>query len=203
MAVTRDAAIFVDRDGTLLDAVPYNADPDRIHVATRVRDGLRRLHGRGFRVIVVTNQPGLAHGTSSDLDLRIVEQRLRDLLRIHGVPLTGFYYCPHDPEGRVGRYGVSCTCRKPRPGLFQRAARDHAISLSRSWCIGDTLDHVEAGHNAGARSILIDNGNEIAWTLSASRIPDYLAHDFRDAARHIIDTSDPGRPTRPTRIAPA
>ncbi len=183
-----------------MDAVPHNADPARIHVAARVREGLRRLHNRGFRLIVVSNQPGLARGYYSELDVLVLERRLRDFLHMHGVPLTGFYYCPHDPQGRVGQRGLSCTCHKPRPGLFQRAARDHAINLSWSWCIGDTLDHVEAGHGAGARSILVDNGNETEWVLSSHRIPDYLAHDFRDATRHIIDTSDPGRPIRPPRM---
>lgn len=197
MAVIRDAAIFIDKDGTLIDDVPYNVDPDRIRLAPGVREGLRRLHERGFRIVVVSNQGGVARGYFTESALGGVESRLRDLLRGFGVPLTGFYYCPHDPMGRIKSYATACTCRKPRPGLFQKAARDSHFDLKQSWCIGDILDDVEAGHAAGCRSILIDNGNETRWELSERRVPDYIARDVNEAAGFIIGASGPGRPVRP------
>lgn len=201
MAVMSDAAVFIDKDGTLIDDVPYNVDPDRIRLAPGVRVGVRRLHERGFRLVVVSNQGGVARGYFTEDALFGVEERLRDLLRGFGVPLAGFYYCPHDPVGRIKSYATACTCRKPRPGLFQRAAREGHFDLRRSWCIGDILDDVEAGHAAGCRSILIDNGNETRWDLSERRVPDYIARDLDEAAGFIIDSSDPGRPVRPRSFA--
>ncbi len=201
MAVMNDAAVFLDKDGTLIDDVPYNVDPDRVRLAPGVRSGLIRLHERGFRLIVVSNQGGIARGYFPEQALILVEDRLRDMLRRFGVPLAGFYYCPHDPNGRIRRYATSCTCRKPRPGLFQRAARLGRLDLRRSWCVGDILDDIEAGHAAGCRSVLVDNGNETRWELGENRVPDYIARDMDEAAGFIIDASDPGRPIRPQSFA--
>jgi len=201
MALIRDGAIFINKDGTLVDDVPYNVDPDRIHLTAGARDGLRRLCERGFRLVVVSNQGGVARGYFTEESLVAVEERLRDLLRGFGVPLAGFYYCPHDPQGRIKSYATSCLCRKPRPGLFQRAAREGHFDLRRSWCIGDILDDVEAGHAAGCRSVLIDNGCETKWQLSERRVPDYIARNIDEAAGFIIDASGPGRPVRPQSFA--
>ena len=201
MAVMSDAAVFIDKDGTLVDDVPYNVDPDRIRLAPRVQDGLKRLHERGFRLVIVSNQGGIARGYFTEEALSGVEDRLRDLLRRLGVPLAGFYYCPHDPSGRIRNYATACTCHKPRPGLFQRAAREGRFDLRRSWCVGDILDDVEAGNAAGCRSVLIDNGNETRWELSERRVPDYIARDVDEAACFIIDASGPGRPVRPYSFA--
>ncbi len=197
MAVMSDAAVFSDKDGILVDDVPYNVDPDRIRLAPGVRGGLRRLHERGFRLVIVSNQGGVARGYFTEEVLCGVEERLWDLLRGFGVPLAGFYYYPHDRLGRIKNYAISCTCRKPRPGLFQKAARERHFDLRRSWCIGDSLNDVDAGHAAGCRSVLIDNGNETRWKLSERRVPDYIACDVNEAAGFIMDASGPGRPVRP------
>ncbi len=201
MALIRDAAVFLDKDGTLIDDVPYNVDPNRMRLAPGSRSGLRRLHERGFRLVVVSNQSGVARGYFTEDALREVEERLRDLLRTFGVPLAGFYYCPHDPLGRVKRYATACTCRKPRPGLLQRAARDGHFDLTHSWCVGDILDDIEAGCAAHCRTVLIDNGNETKWQLSDQRVPDYIARNVDEAADFIIDATGPGRPVRPRSAA--
>lgn len=146
---------------------------------------------------MVSNQPGIARGYFAESILAFIEDRLRDPLRGSGIPLAGFYYCPHDRMGRVRSYTVSCTCRKPRPGLLQRAAREHGLDLRRCWWIGDILDDIEAGHAAGCQSVLVGNGNETKWVLSAPRVPDYMAQDLDDAARFIMDASGPGKPLRP------
>ena len=167
-------AVFVDKDGTLVENVPHNVDPERIALAPGAQQGIARLAASGYRVIVVSNQPGAALGLFKEQALREVEQRLRKLLPA----LDGFYYCPHRP-------GAGCGCRKPAPGMIERAAREHGVDLSASWMIGDILDDVEAGRRAGCRTILLDNGNETEWRVSDERSPHHIARDLSQAAAII------------------
>ncbi|MBX6313276.1 MAG: HAD family hydrolase, partial [Isosphaeraceae bacterium] len=182
-------AVFLDKDGTLIEDVPYNVDPDLIRLAPGAAEGLTRLWAAGYRLVVISNQAGVARGLFPEEALAAVEKRLRDLMAGLGVPLAGFYYCPHHPEGTVVGYAVACDCRKPAPGLILRAAREQGIDLTRSWFIGDILHDIEAGRRAGCRTILIDNGHETEWVLSPLRRPHRVAADLAEAAR-IITTTD-------------
>ena len=164
-------AVFVDKDGTLVVNVPYNVDPERIELTPGARDAIQNLAAGGFRVIVVSNQPGAAMGLFPEEALAQVEARLRALLP----RLDGFYYCPHLPQAR-------CGCRKPAAGLIERAAREHAVDLSASWMIGDILDDIEAGRRAGCRTILLDVGNETEWEMTEQRSPHHIAGDLGQAA---------------------
>src|SRR5687768_6771686 len=101
-------AVFLDKDGTLLENVPYNVRREHMHLTPGAGRALRRLHALGYALIVVSNQPGVAHGYFEVGALRQVERGLRDLLAAEEVPLAGFYYCPHHPQGRVARYAVPC-----------------------------------------------------------------------------------------------
>ena len=178
-------AVFLDKDGTLIADKPYNVDPDRVELLPGVLPGLQRLHTAGYRLIVVTNQSGVARGLFPESALAGLEARLRQLLWMAHVPLAGFYYCPHHPQGCVTPYALDCTCRKPRPGLLLKAASTHHINLAQSWMMGDILDDVEAGHRAGCRTILIDNGNETEWQLSPQREPQQRVKSFVEAALFI------------------
>lgn len=160
-------AVFLDKDGTLVENVPYNADPARIVLAKGAREAVAAFAGAGYRVIVVSNQPGVALGRFVEADLERTEQRLRELLPA----LEGCYWCPHAPE-------AGCACRKPASGLLERAAREHGVELAASWMVGDILDDVEAGRRAGCRTILLDNGNETVWHLTPERVPHHVARDF-------------------------
>jgi D-glycero-D-manno-heptose 1,7-bisphosphate phosphatase len=178
-------AVFLDKDGTLVEDVPYSCDVNRIRLMPGVRQGLRRLDAAGYVLIVVSNQSGVAHGLFSVEALSCVEMKLRALLADADVRLDGFYYCPHHPDGRIPAYATACDCRKPSPGLFMQATSDWAIDLTASWMVGDILHDVEAGRRAGCRTILLDNGHETEWHLGAYRCPDYVAADL-DAAADII-----------------
>jgi D,D-heptose 1,7-bisphosphate phosphatase len=182
---TNRRAVFLDKDGTLIDDVPYNVDPRLIRLAQGAAEGLPALHAAGYRLIVVSNQSGVARGYFAETALGAVEERLRHLLAEVGVPLDGFYYCPHHPEGTEPDYSRACDCRKPEPGLILRAARDHGIDLTQSWLIGDILDDVEAGRRAGCETILIDDGHETEWSLSPQRLPHHVAADLAAAARIV------------------
>lgn len=177
------AAVFLDKDGTLVEDVPYNVDPARVTLTHRAGDALSLLRSRGFRLVVISNQPGVALGYFPAVALHALSQRILELVVTEGAIVHGFYYCTHAPA-RPGE--AACRCRKPQPGLVLEAARKLGIDLTRSWFIGDILDDVEAGHRAGCRSILIDNGNETEWRGGALREPDYLAHGLLDAASHVV-----------------
>jgi histidinol phosphatase-like enzyme len=111
---------------------------------------------------------------------------LEELLAGLGATLAGFHYCPHHPEGVVPEYSVCCGCRKPAPGLIERAAREAGVSSRGSWLVGDILDDVEAGSRAGCTTILLDNGNETEWVITPPRRPDYIVRDLDEAAELIV-----------------
>jgi histidinol-phosphate phosphatase family protein len=179
-------AVFLDKDGTLVENRHYDVEPSRMVLMPGAVAGLRALQRHGYRLIVISNQPGVAHGHFPEPALVQVRRHLSELMRDAGVALAGFYYCPHHPEGRVAPYAVRCHCRKPAPGLLLRAASEHGIDLGASWFAGDILDDVEAGRRAGCRTVLIDNGNETEWKAGPLRRPQYVARDLEAAARHII-----------------
>jgi D-glycero-D-manno-heptose 1,7-bisphosphate phosphatase len=186
-------AVFLDKDGTLIENVPYNVDVARIRLAPGAEEGLAMLHRAGFSLFVVSNQSGVARGYFPESALGGVEARLRELLSEFGVPLAGFAYCPHHPSGVVEGFAMACDCRKPAPGMIVRLAEQHGVDLASSWMVGDILDDVEAGRAAGCRTILIDNGNETEWLRSPGREPDHRATDLADAARTIVGSIPAGR----------
>jgi histidinol-phosphate phosphatase family protein len=175
-------AIFLDKDGTVLNNVPYNVEPERMSLAPTAADGLRVLGRSDYLLIVVSNQPGVALGYFDEGALLRVSEHLREMFEQCGARLADFRWCPHAPDV----HGVpGCACRKPMPGLLTAAAADFGIDIGRSWMVGDILDDVEAGRRAGCRTILIDNGNETKWTHGALRMPHHVVPDFRAAARTI------------------
>jgi D,D-heptose 1,7-bisphosphate phosphatase len=190
------SAVFLDKDGTLIEDVPYNVEPDLIRLTDGAVEGLRLLRAVGYLLIVVSNQSGVARGYFDEAAIAPVEARLRALLDGAGVPLAGFYSCPHHPEGSVERYAVACACRKPAAGLILQAACEHHIDLAQSWMVGDILHDVEAGRRAGCRTVLLDVGNETEWDLSPARTPDLRAANLHEAARLILSTSPDASPAQ-------
>lgn len=179
--------IFLDKDGTLVDDIPYNVDPSRVKLAAGAAAGLKRLAVAGFRFVVVTNQSGVARGLFPEEALQGVWLRLNALLQqTAGVSLDGFYYCPHHPQGCIPIYTRQCTCRKPQPGLLLTAAKELDINLSQAWMVGDILNDVEAGKRAGCRTVLIDNGHETEWQPGPLRSPDFTAANLEEAAGVIL-----------------
>ena len=180
-------AVFFDKDGTLVENVAYNVDPRLIRLRHGAEEALPLLHGAGYAVFVVTNQSGVARGFFPESALSAVEERIRELLADFGVPLAGFFYCPHSLDGCVAGYVCECDCRKPQPGLILRAAAEHGIDLAGSWFVGDILDDVEAGNRACCRTVLLDDGSNVDWRgAPAIARPDYFVADLRAAARAIL-----------------
>ena len=178
-------AVFLDKDGTLIENEPYNVDLAKIRFYPDVRDSLKMFADAGYLLVIVSNQPGVARGIFKEKALHKVESALRHALRGMGVSLAGFYYCPHDPMGTVPEYSVRCECRKPQPGLLVQAAQELDIELGKSWMIGDILHDVEAGNRAGCRTVLVDRGNETEWQYNEFRHPALTVKDLREAASAI------------------
>jgi D-glycero-D-manno-heptose 1,7-bisphosphate phosphatase len=179
-----DRAVFLDRDGTLVHPRHYPSRPADLQLYHGIGAGLRRLQAAGFRLVVITNQSGLARGYFGEAELRRMHEHLaRELARLD-VRLDGVYYCPHHPEGTVPELAIACDCRKPEPGMLLRAAAELALDLDRSWFVGDILDDVEAGNRAGCRTLLVDLGTEPP-PASSLRRPCAVARDTRHALEII------------------
>jgi D-glycero-D-manno-heptose 1,7-bisphosphate phosphatase len=174
-------AVFLDKDGTLVKDVPYNADPALVAFETDVFEGLRTLQGHGFKLVIISNQPGISMGLFSQHELDNLIRFFEKKFTENGALLSGFYYCPHTPATAE----TACSCRKPEPGLLLSAAQDLHIDLAASWMVGDILNDVEAGNRAGCRTVLINNGNETEWLSGPYRNPEYTARYFRDATNYI------------------
>lgn len=182
-------AVFLDKDGTLIENVPHNVDRTRIRLRPGAVDALLLLIGLGYEPIVVSNQPGVALGRFPHGALAAVEEHLNDLFLARGFRLAGCYWCPHHPEGTVSEYAFRCACRKPMPGLLHAAAAEHDIDLGRSWLVGAHLDDVEAGRRAGCRTVLLDAAGEPDARPSPLREPDVVAKDLLEAAAAILRAS--------------
>lgn len=183
------AAVFLDKDGTLIPDIPYNIDPQKITLSEGAEYALHKLHEKGFLFVVVSNQSGVARGYFKEEDLESVYKKLKTLFELIDLKLEGFYYCPHHPEGIVEKYNISCDCRKPMPGLLRRAAEDLNIDLAASWFIGDILNDVEAGNRAGCSTVFLDNGHETEWASGEYRKPDFKVTSLYEAADVIIANS--------------
>lgn len=180
----KNPAIFLDRDGTLVHPRHYPSRPEDLVLYDGIGPELRRLQEGGFRLILITNQSGIARGYFTEADLARMHDSLAAALAQFGVRFDGLYYCPHHPDGVIPRFALHCTCRKPRPGMLQRAAADLDLDLARSWLVGDILDDVEAGNRVGCKTILVDLGTESLPTAS-ERWPRFVSPDTLHALQII------------------
>ncbi len=150
-------AVFLDRDNTLIHNDGDLGDPARVRLVQGAATAVASLCGLGYKVVVITNQGGVARGAFTEEDVEAVHARIRELLEhaANGAKIERFYYCPFHPEGSVTRYRREHPNRKPQPGMLIEAARELGLDLSRSWTIGDQVRDVQAGIAAGTRTILL------------------------------------------------
>jgi len=188
-------AVFLDRDGTVIRDPGYLADPAGVELMPGAADALRALAEGGYRLVVVTNQSGVARGLLTEETLQAVHDELRRRLAAAGVRLDGVYYCPYHPEAPIERYAVDSDLRKPRPGMLLQAARELDLDLPVSWMIGDSGRDVEAGQRAGCRTVRLPAGGPDSPGGDVQA--DYTAPDLPAAARLILD-APPRRDTPPT-----
>jgi D-glycero-D-manno-heptose 1,7-bisphosphate phosphatase len=191
-------ALFLDRDGTLIDDTGYLGDPEGVRVLPGVPDALRALSAAGFRLLVVTNQSGIARGRYTLERYLEVAARVEDVLRDEGVAIEASYFCPYHPDGTVPEYAREHEDRKPGPGMWLRAAAERGIDLASSYSVGDGERDVVAGKRAGTTCVLLA-GIRDKWPLPVGGPwdPDFVARDLREAALWILRREGRPLPRRP------
>jgi D-glycero-D-manno-heptose 1,7-bisphosphate phosphatase len=171
-------AVFLDRDGVINHKAPegeYISRWEEMEFCPGVFSAVLDLQRAGFKIVVITNQRGIALGKTRLEDLADIHSRMVETFASHGVEIAGVYFCPHDiPE--------NCQCRKPQPGLLLQAAQDHGLDLSRSWMIGDAVSDIEAGKNAGCKTVRIQSEPALEQGFAA----DITAADLASAARKVL-----------------
>jgi len=180
-------AVFLDRDGTIIEDVAYLRDKDQVHLLPGAADAIKRLNGTGFLAIVVTNQSGIARGLLSRNDYQMSERRVDELLAQEGAKLDAHYFCPHLPE-----LTGPCDCRKPGALLYRQAAEQFHIDLGQSWWVGDRMRDVLPADALGGRGILVLSRADHAETGDgmANRFPQ--ATDLAGAVEMLLK-ADPSR----------
>lgn len=178
--------VFLDRDGTLVELIPYLHKPEEVRLIPGVAASLRSLGEAGWVRIIVTNQSGIARGSFSADDVDAVNARMRELLLAEGADIEGIEFCPHHPD-----YTGICGCRKPAPGMLQRAAERLNLDPASSWMIGDRIDDALAGLAFGAQTILVRTGygaeeERVADAGELKRIT-HIANDLPSACDYILN----------------
>jgi D-glycero-D-manno-heptose 1,7-bisphosphate phosphatase len=183
-------AVFLDRDGTINEEVGYLTSLEMLRLIPGVGAAIKRLNQAGFKVVVVTNQAGVARGYFTESLVKEANARLEQMLLDTGAKLDGIYYCPHHPTEGNSPYTVACDCRKPKIGLMNRAAQDIDIDIKNSYMVGDKWSDVELGQRAGSRTVLVRSGfsPDDPANVRSSHVsdPDFTAHDLSEAVDWII-----------------
>ena len=171
------SAVFIDRDGTIMQDADYCSDPQQVKIFPRVVEALRRLKSKGFKVIIITNQSGIGRGFFTLEQYRAVEAEV--LRQLGDGLIDATYFCPDFP-------GQHSSCRKPAPGMIVEATREHQIDLARSFLIGDKEIDAECGRNAGLRTIRVRTGFD---RETAGSMADWIAEDLPAAVEIILNTT--------------
>lgn len=171
-------AVFLDRDGTLIEDVGYPKDPEQVRWVPGAVQALHLLKDQGFRLVVISNQSGVGRGMISEGEALSVHERFMQFMADEGVEIDGVYYCLHAPE-------EGCRCRKPEPGMLLDAARDHKIDLQISYMIGDKVADGATGQRLGCRGILFMPEPK---EMDLSPEPDFIARDWPSAVDYILRT---------------
>jgi D-glycero-D-manno-heptose 1,7-bisphosphate phosphatase len=152
------AAVFLDRDGTMIEEVGYLNRLDRLSFFPWTIDAIRALNAAGLAVVVVTNQAGVAQGYYDEAFVRETHRHIDERISGGRARVDGYYYCPHHPAAKMEAYRQVCECRKPGTGMVRQAAADLGLDLSRSYVVGDRWGDVELAHAAGAKAVIVGTG---------------------------------------------
>jgi D-glycero-D-manno-heptose 1,7-bisphosphate phosphatase len=184
-------AVFLDRDGTLIEESGYLDRLDRLAIYPFAVDAVRLLNRAGFKVIVISNQSGIARGLIRESFVAEAHAHISAYLSVGGALLDGFYYCPHHPDASLAAFRQRCDCRKPAAGMLTAAAADHALDLSRSFVVGDRWADVGAARAAGAKGVLVRTGygREAEAAPRPGVTADLIADDLAGAAAWILRQS--------------
>ena len=182
-ALLTSRAVFLDRDGVIIEDVPYLSSTEKIKLISGAAQGIRLLNKLNFKVIIITNQSAVARGLVTEEELSEIHKELIRKLEDQGAKIDALYYCPHHPQGRIKQFRKVCVCRKPSPGMILKAAKEYSIDLGSSYMIGDKLSDVQSARKAGCIPILIDNNqaakrNGLLIIQSLSKAATYIGKEI-------------------------
>jgi D-glycero-D-manno-heptose 1,7-bisphosphate phosphatase len=153
---------FLDRDGVINKEVNYLYRIEDLCYVPGSLLAMKHLNKIGFKIIIVTNQAGIAKGYFSDSEYQIFTKHLQDDLKKNGIEILKIYYCPHHPDAKIKKYQCSCTCRKPKPGMLLKSIRTHSVDIKRSFLVGDKVTDVLAGKAVGLnKCFLVESGHKL------------------------------------------
>lgn len=180
------AAVFLDRDGTIIEDVGYVRSPEQVKFLPGSVEAIKMLKDAGYKIIIVSNQSGVARGLLTEDMLQTIDKLIRRAILNGGGQVDGSYYCPHHPEHGVYPYKQACECRKPHVGLIKKAVKEHHIDLSKSFMVGDHSTDIETAHRAGIRSAFITTGHGKEEKKNLKEPPDHFADNLLEAAKWIL-----------------
>jgi len=190
-------AVFLDRDGTINEQRGYINHISRFVLLPRTAEAVRLLNEHGFLAIIVTNQSGVARGYFPIELVNEVHEHLKELLRKEGAYVDGIFFCPHYHRGEVGEYTIECNCRKPRPGLIEKARKNLDIDMAGSYLIGDRVSDIELAKRCNLKGVLVKTGygkGDLEYVFPNSRAkPLHVAKDLLAAVRWIIKDDRGGK----------
>jgi D-glycero-D-manno-heptose 1,7-bisphosphate phosphatase len=183
-------AVFLDRDGTLVRDAGFTHRVNDLDLLDHVVAGLARMAAMGFRLIIATNQSGIARGYFTESQMQAFHAALVDRLRTEGVEIAAVYFCPFHPTEGLGPYRRDSPLRKPSDGMLRQAAAEHGLDLGASFAVGDKKSDVLAGKKAGCRTILVRTGAGGLGEPELTAQPDFVAAHLLEAAHYIRNVAD-------------
>ena len=192
MADGNHRAVFLDRDGTIVDDPGFLHEPGKVQLLPGAAAAIKRLNENGYLVVVVSNQSGIARGFYTAADYDAVQRRLGELLMAHGAHLDGSYFCPHHPQFPGTPGAPACDCRKPGPQLFREAQQALDIDFARSWWVGDRLSDVQPALSLGGQGILVATGEGNLHQGQARALGVMVVADLARAVDEILRTVTTG-----------
>jgi len=184
-----ERAIFLDRDGTIVEDVGYLGECDKIKFLPKVGEAIKLLNENGFKVIIITNQAGVARGYFTEETVKEVNRHIKESLAKERAFIDMIYYCPHHVEGIIGKYKEECYCRKPNPGMIEKAVSEFGIDLTDSFTIGDKISDIEAGRRAGCKTILLADEDPPRNEREDALMPDHIVPGLYEAAKWLVKLS--------------
>lgn len=179
-------AVALDRDGTLIEHIPYLYKTSDVQILPTVIEALSLLQAHKIDLFIVTNQSGIGRGLFSESDYQVVETHINNLFTEHGITIKNVYHCPYHPEHGIGDYKRDSDDRKPNPGMLVKLMNDFNIQPQHLVMVGDSYVDIVAAHNAGIRSVLVTTGKGNEFVNNPELNPGYIAHSLMDAVQQFI-----------------
>ncbi|MCF7791052.1 MAG: D-glycero-beta-D-manno-heptose 1,7-bisphosphate 7-phosphatase [Victivallales bacterium] len=195
----KNKACFLDRDGVLIDEVNYLASPDKVSIIPHALKALSILKEYNYKIIVITNQSGVAKGYFTEKEITEIHAEIDRLLAQNNLSIDKYYYCPHHPEGKVEGYNINCDCRKPKPKLILQASDEFNINLKQSFLIGDKVSDLSAADKAGCQAVLVKTGHGMEHIEQARQLGFKVADNIEEAvifylqSKHLFVKKEAGR----------